>query len=114
MLGCDNTAVLVEKVGRRLCWRVPLAHFVGAFLAAASGALTAANLKGQPGFTHWDALMLAAYLTLSTALGLWTGPKIYWLGVRWLEEGRDPSDQELRSLLRTPAHYAVQGMIGWL
>jgi adenylate cyclase len=93
---------------------VPVAHVVGALLAAGSGALTAANLKGQPGFTRWDALTLVAYLSFSGVCGMWTGRAIFARGTRWLAEGREPDDADLRALLRTPANYAIHGMIGWL
>ncbi|HZY76556.1 MAG TPA: hypothetical protein VFE40_09575, partial [Jatrophihabitantaceae bacterium] len=71
---------LAARIGRRLCWRLPTAHLAGALLAAGSGALTAANIEGQPGFTRWDALTLAGYLLITSSLGMWTGPKVFWRG----------------------------------
>jgi adenylate cyclase len=114
MFGCTSTAELVQRVARRVAWRLPVSQLVGAFLAAGSGALTAANLKDQPGFTRYDAITLVVYLSITCALGLWTGPKIFRRGTAWLEQEREPTEQELRSLLRTPSYYALQGMVGWL
>ncbi|HWC35754.1 MAG TPA: adenylate/guanylate cyclase domain-containing protein [Mycobacteriales bacterium] len=113
MLGSDDTAELTRRVGLRL-WRIPTAHIVGALLAAGSGALTAANLKGQVGFTRYDGITLAAYLAVTGPLGMWSGQRMFHRATGWLEEHRTPSDDELRTLLRLPAHYVVQGMIGWL
>ena len=93
--------------------RVPAAHLAGAVLAAGSGALTAANLKGQRGFTHYDAIALVSYLAISVSLGMWSGKRMFNRATAWLVEHREPSDGDLRALLRLPAHYAVQGMIGW-
>ncbi|MGN6472422.1 MAG: adenylate/guanylate cyclase domain-containing protein [Mycobacteriales bacterium] len=114
MLRCSDTSELVTRVGRRLSARIPVAHLAGALLAAGSGALTGANLKGQPGFTRYDAITLAVYFTLTGALGLWTGRKILGRATGWLEAGNEPTDDDLRALLRLPAHYVVQGMVGWL
>lgn len=114
MFACSDTSELTAQVGRRLSSRIPIAHLAGALLAAGSGALTAANLKGQPGFTHYDAITLAAYFGLTGPLGLWTGRKILAAATAWLDAGREPTEDDLRALLRLPAHYVMQGMVGWL
>jgi adenylate cyclase len=114
MFAHSDTAELTARVGSRLSWRIPTAHLVGALLAAASGALTAANLKGQVGFTRWDAIMLASYLSVTSVLGLWSGRRIFERGTKWLDSDREPSDDDLRALLRLPMHYVIQGMVGWL
>ncbi|HVS68953.1 MAG TPA: adenylate/guanylate cyclase domain-containing protein [Mycobacteriales bacterium] len=113
MFACDGTTELTERVGRRITVRVPTAHLAGALLAAGSGALTAAHLKGQIGFTQVDAITLAGYLALTGPLGVWSGRRMFRRATAWLDSQREPTDDDLRALLRLPAHYAVQGMIGW-
>jgi adenylate cyclase len=113
VIGCGTTE-LTRRVGRQLSWRIPTAHISGALLAAASGALTAANLKGQTGFTRWDGVTLAAYLSVTSPLYIWTGRRMFHRATRWLEADLEPDDGDLRALLRLPAHYVVQGMTGWL
>jgi adenylate cyclase len=104
----------MDQVGRRILVRLPTAHIAGALLAAGSGALTAAHLNGQPGFTRWDTIALAAYLAVTAPLGAWTGKRMFDHATRWLAAKREPTDADLRALLRLPVHYAVHGMIGWL
>jgi adenylate cyclase len=109
-----DTTALISRVGRRLTARIPLAQIVGALLAAASGALTAANLEGQAGFTRYDAIALAAYLSITAPAGVLGGRHLFRRATRWLQDGREPTDDDLRALLRLPAHCAAQGMVGWL
>ena len=110
----DDTAALIARVGDRIQLRIPLAQVVGALLAAASGALTAANIKGQVGFTRYDGIALAIYLSVSAPLGVFVGRRQYRRATAWLEAAKEPTDDDLRALLRLPAHCAVQSMGGWL
>ncbi len=114
MLGRRFSSDLTRRVDRRLCQRIPIAHLVGALLAAGSGALTAANLKGQLGFGRYDAIALVVYFSIVGPLGLWSGRRLFSRATGWLDAGGEPTDNDLRALLRLPAHYLVQGMVGWL
>lgn len=114
VFGCATNSELIDRVGHRIQVRIPLAQVVGAVLAAASGALTAANLKNQVGFTRYDAIVLAAYLSVTAPAGVIGGRRLYMRATGWLDAGREPTDDDLRSLLRLPAYTAAGAMIGWL
>jgi len=49
---------LSEELGRALTHRIPTANLIGAVLAFASGALTAANIHGNPGVGRADVIAL--------------------------------------------------------
>jgi adenylate cyclase len=107
---------LLRQVGHRLRSRVPVAHLIGAILAAVSGALTSASAdtRGEHGFGVWDLTALIVYLAITGPLGVWSGWEIYRRATRWVSDRREPTPDELRAIFRMPWHLAIQGMIGWL
>jgi adenylate cyclase len=94
--------------------RLPVAHAVGAVLAAASGTLTNDNLRGEPGFGRADAIAFVAYLAATGVAGTWWGSRTLTHASTWLLDGREPARDEQRRVLGVPAALAIQGMLGWL
>ena len=104
---------LLLGVGKRTHRNIVLSNLVGAVLAAASGALTDQNIKGQPGFGPVDAATLGVYLVLTLLIGTWLGRKNFSKATAWLDQGRDPTPVEYRSTLRLPLWNAEMSMVGW-
>lgn len=105
---------LVRNVSRCLSTRIPIAHAVGAVLAAAAGALTNDNLRGKPGFGRVDLIAFVAYLAVTGAAGTWFGCRIGRRASGWLLEGREPTRREQRRVLAVPTALSLMGILGWL
>src|SRR5207253_10122885 len=105
---------LSAAAGRRLAVRMPAANLVGGGLALASGALTSAGIKDQPGAGWGDIMLFVGYMSVAGPVGFvlagWTCAK----SMRWLVADRPASREEQRRLLLVPLWLALQGMIGWV
>jgi adenylate cyclase len=104
---------LADDAGRRLLARLPVANFVGAGLALASGALTSAGIKGQPGFGWGDIVLFVGYLSVAGPAGFTLAARTCARRTRWLVADRPASRDEQRRLLLVPLWLALQGMLGW-
>jgi adenylate cyclase len=105
---------LASQLGRKLMVRIPTAHLIGAVLALASGALTAANIHGQPGIGKTDYITFVIYFfVISGPLTSWYINKKSTLAIGWLGEQRPPDQREQRTLLILPWITAVTGFIAW-
>jgi len=93
---------------------IVVAQVIGAVLASVSGALTGANIKGQPTFGVIDVVTLCVYLSVSLTLGGWWCTRQYKLATSWLVDGRAPTATEQRLTLAQPWRQALVGMLGWL
>jgi adenylate cyclase len=105
---------VIDQLDRRLRVRIPVAHFVGAVLAATSGALTTANIKNQSGFGWSDVIAFVTYMSLLAPVGLSTGRWLCRRATGWLFDNRAATQREQRLVLQLPLAFAVQGMIGWV
>jgi len=104
----------LERAGRRMRFRIPMAHFSGAILASLSGALTSANIKGQPGFGRIDVITLCVYLVVSLPVAGWVMHRVVKRATAWLAEGRMPTKPEQRATLALPWSLGSRSMFGWL
>jgi adenylate cyclase len=104
----------MRSVARRTWVQVAVANVAGATLAAASGALTGEDIKGQPAFDLFDAITLCVYLGLTLPLGHWWGERRFKAAIAWLSEDRAPTLAEQRRTLSLPLYFAVLSMVGWL
>ncbi|MBV9486655.1 MAG: HAMP domain-containing protein [Frankiaceae bacterium] len=110
----DANDQLIDDLGRRLLQRIPAAHFSGAVLAAASGALTTANIRNQSGFGRSDVIAFVVYMSLALVAGIASARKLCRNATEWLSEGRSATEAEQRLVLRLPTNFAIQGMVGWV
>jgi adenylate cyclase len=110
----DRGEVLRDRVGHRTWSRIAVANVTGALLAAASGALTGANIKGQPDFGVVDTITLGVYLAVAFPLGRVWGERRYKAATAWLAEGRQPTAPDQRATLLLPLEMAALALTGWL
>jgi adenylate cyclase len=110
----ESGADLLKRVGGRMWIRISVANVVGALLSAASGALTGAHIKGQPGFGRVDVITLCVYLGILLSLSRWIGGRCYFAAASWLVEDRSPTPAEQRRALAMPQQFAAMSMGGWL
>jgi adenylate cyclase len=87
---------------------------VGAAFAAVAGALTSANIKGEPGFGRTDAISIVVYLALSLPIGGWWGERRATAATTWVADGRPPTAVEQRLTLKLPLQFAALALVGWL
>jgi adenylate cyclase len=103
---------LYDEVGRRLSSRIPVANFVGAGLALASGTLTSAHIEGQR--AGWqDIVLFIVFMCLAAPLGYRLASQTCIKSMQWLLADRKASREEQRRLVMVPLWLAVQTMVGW-
>ena len=105
---------ICNRLSIQLMVRLPAAHITGALLAAAAGALTGSNIKGQRSFGEADAVSLVIYLSITLAFFGWLIHRIIGKRTAWVVEERTPTDAEQRSTLALPLTLASWSMTGWL
>jgi adenylate cyclase len=104
---------LGRRLALRLAVRIPTAHLVGAVLALASGALTAADIHHQPGVGRVDIITFLVYFPISGGIGYWYLDRRCRAALAWLRESRDASPAEQRATLAIPMVSAVTGLVAW-
>ncbi len=104
----------MRGVVRRTWIQVAVANIAGASLAAASGALTGQDIKGQPAFDLFDGITLCVYLGVTLPLGHWWGDRRFRGAIAWLREDREPTPAEQRRTLSLPLYFAALSLVGWL
>jgi adenylate cyclase len=114
MGGSGDTGELLQRVAIRTYRNIVLANVVGAALAAASGALTSRNIKGERGFGWPDFLTLCVYLLATLWAGWVWGGRAAEKATEWAADGRDPTPAEQRYTLSMPIRYAAASLAGWL
>lgn len=111
-LRCESG--LLAVVARRTWIAMAGATVVGAAFAAVAGALTGANISGEPGFGWGDGLSIAVYLALSLPIGGWLCTRMAGAATVWVTEGRRPTVAEQRLTLTLPLRFATVALVGWL
>ncbi len=112
--GAGCAGGLLARVERRLWLQCSAANLAGAALAAASGALTSANMTHQRGFGRIDLITLCVYLALAVPVGgAWVSRRAK-RSMQWLLEGRPPTATEQAEVLAGPWRLTVVSMLGWL
>lgn len=106
-------AELFADAGRRLTMRMPAANLVGGALALASGALTSAGIKGQPGVGWADIVLFVVYMSVAGPVGFTVAGRTCAKSTQWLVADRPATSEEQRRLLLVPLWLALQGMLGW-
>jgi adenylate cyclase len=104
---------LSEELGRALTHRVPTANVIGAVLAFASGALTAANIHGNPGVGRSDVIAFVIYLAVSGAASSWYLGRRTKAALDWLIAEREAGPTDQRSTLALPMVIAITGLVSW-
>jgi adenylate cyclase len=106
---------LCNRLGYKTARRLLSAHLVGAVLAAMSGALTSASIKGHGwGFEPLEFAVLGGYLAVAGIAGMLAGSGSYDRALAWLQDDRPPTKEERRLTLGLPWRLAAQGLTFWL
>jgi adenylate cyclase len=106
-------AEIETALGHGLRVRIPLAHFAGAVLAFASGALTATGIHGQPGVGRVDYITFVVFLAAITPPAFWYHERIFRRSLAWLREDTPATRQDQRNVLLLPWRTARAGMVAW-
>ncbi|HUC04644.1 MAG TPA: adenylate/guanylate cyclase domain-containing protein [Acidimicrobiales bacterium] len=101
-------------VHRLLRIRSSAAQIIGAVLAAVSGALTSAGVRGQPGFQLVDLIAFFAYVPVTVVVGSAFFTRRVKRATVWLDEQRDPTPDEQRDALGLAGHISAGSMLGWV
>lgn len=105
---------LKAELSRKLWVRIPAANFVGAVLAFAAGALTAANIKGQSGVGRIDFIAFAAYFLCVSPIVRWYLRIKTRRATDWLLTGREPRRSDQRAALLLPWQLSMCSLVGWV
>jgi adenylate cyclase len=113
-----DVAARGARLVRRLRWRTTIlsvgASLIGAGMAFAYlSVLSPTEGCGDCQQSGWFSLpAMAAFFVAVAAFGLWLS-RLTRRGLRWLGEGREPSDRERKATLRYPGRVALTVLITW-